>query len=131
MLHELKTNTEVFTQTYNGLKNFEVRENDRGFKESDILLLREIKSLKFSEFYTGREIICKVNYVLHKESYGLKNNWVVMDIKVLHRLSTPFSKYQKIAYNIWAATRTRSSENLLEEIEKIVTILKVNDYQRV
>lgn len=48
-IHELKTDSEVFTATALGMKTFEVREDDRGFEEGDVLFLRETR-------HTGEEM---------------------------------------------------------------------------
>jgi hypothetical protein len=106
MIHELKTDPEVFTHVYNGLKDFEIRKNDRNFQESDTLILRETKhsgrsmkepaGLSVGEkkplVYTGREIECEVNYILHGPIYGLMDGWVIMGIEVMKHSSTPINR---------------------------------------
>jgi hypothetical protein len=98
MLHELKTDPDVFTDVYNGLKTFEIRKNDRNFQENDILILQETKysgrsmqessglsvGEKMPLVYTGREIKCKVIYILRGPLYGLMNGWVIMSIDILN-----------------------------------------------
>jgi len=106
MIHELKTDQEVFTHVYNGLKDFEIRKNDRNFQESDILMLRETQhsgrsmqepeglsvAEKMPLIYTGREIECEVNYILHGPIYGLLDGWVIMSIEVMNHSSTPINR---------------------------------------
>lgn len=41
MIHELKTWTEYFQAIVSGEKTFEIRENDRGFRVGDTLILRQ------------------------------------------------------------------------------------------
>lgn len=41
MIHKLKLNTAYYEDSKLGIKNFEVRKNDRNFREGDILELRE------------------------------------------------------------------------------------------
>jgi ASC-1-like (ASCH) protein len=41
MIHELKTHPQYFSMVFAGTKNFEVRKNDRNFKYSDELILKE------------------------------------------------------------------------------------------
>ena len=105
MIHELKTDPMVFTHVYNGLKDFEIRENDRDFKESDTLILKETKFTGEEMYschddmisgepliYTGREIECEVTYILHGPIYGLMDGWVIMGIEVMNHSSTPLKQ---------------------------------------
>lgn len=85
--HELKTDPLLFEKSLLGLKPFEIRVNDRCFKEGDILILRETdisgeeikKGKKWK--YTGRYKKVIINYIL--SGYGLKTNWVVMAVRDL------------------------------------------------
>ena len=45
-IHELKLDTRYFEDVKSGLKNFEIRKNDRDFKVGDILKLKKYKSYK-------------------------------------------------------------------------------------
>ena len=87
MRYELKTDPEVFDQSFRGLKNFEIRFNDRDFKVGDMLILKETKSSgeqmkndKHPLEYTGRNLIRWVKYVLHGDNYGLKKGWVILSL---------------------------------------------------
>lgn len=89
MEHELKTDTAVFQQSWDGIKTFELRLNDRDFSVGDTLLLREtvyngmeMKDGKPFE-YTGRAIEQEVCTVLHGPIYGLADGWVIMSINCL------------------------------------------------
>ena len=44
--HELKLDTRYFDKVKSGLKNFEIRKNDRDFQVGDILELKKYKSYK-------------------------------------------------------------------------------------
>lgn len=44
--HELKLDTKFFSDVKSGKKNFEIRNNDRGFEIGDILELKKYKSYK-------------------------------------------------------------------------------------
>jgi len=78
MIHHLKILQVYFDEILNGNKTFEIRKNDRNFKNGDILYLNEyIPGLKQ---YTGRFIKCKVTYIT---SYEQKDDYVVMAIKVI------------------------------------------------
>lgn len=86
--HDLKTDPEVFKESLYGKKNFEIRLNDRDFKEGDILNLLETEfsgeEMKEGEplVYTGRALVRCVSYVLHGHhaGYGLEEDWCVMSV---------------------------------------------------
>lgn len=52
MIHILKCGNPYFQEMWIGLKNFEIRKNDRDFQNEDILWLREMRDFK----YTGRAL---------------------------------------------------------------------------
>lgn len=76
--HDLKIRPEYYTAITWGIKKFEIRYNDRNFKEGDILHLREW----CENGYTGREVNAVVTYVLADNEF-VKEGYVVMSIKVL------------------------------------------------
>jgi len=61
MKHELKTWPKFFQALWCGDKTFEVRKNDRGFKERDEIVLQEYDPE--TEEYTGREIEGFITYL--------------------------------------------------------------------
>ena len=79
MIHELKTWKGYFEAVYMGNKTFEVRKNDRDFKEGDILILKEWDN--FSKTFTGRKLARNVTYVFEGGSFGLEKGFVVMAIQ--------------------------------------------------
>lgn len=80
MIHELKDDSFPFQAVLDGVKNFEFRKNDRGFKVGDFLHLREID---FEKNYTGRMVFAEVTYILNEsENYGVPQGYCVMSIKV-------------------------------------------------
>ena len=79
-VHELKINTEYAIAVARGEKTFEIRKNDRDFKEGDILILKEYENGK----YLDVAIVADITYIL-KEFQGLKEGYVVLGIKVLNR----------------------------------------------
>jgi len=95
--HKLKTDKMVFGHVYNGLKTFELRKNDRDFKICDTLILRETEHTGdemrngSSLVYTGREIECEIDYILHGPIYGLMDGWVILNIEVTNHSSTPIT----------------------------------------
>lgn len=91
-VHNLKTDPQIFDRTWQGVKNFEVRWNDRDFQVGDLLILEEtkhtgheMKERGFPLKYTGRSIVVKVTYLMKGPVYGLQNGWVIMAIKELNR----------------------------------------------
>jgi hypothetical protein len=91
MIHELKTDPDVFQAVYDGNKNWEIRRNDRNFQVGDKLSLRETKSsgaeMRKGHMlqYTGRRIEALVTFILNGPAYGLQGGWCIMSIRVLER----------------------------------------------
>ena len=75
-VHYLKILPEYFELVKIGKKTFEVRKNDRGFKEGDCLLLREWNI----KHYTGRQQACEVIYILDNKEY-CKEGYIIMGIR--------------------------------------------------
>jgi Domain of unknown function (DUF3850) len=89
MVHELKTHPEYFAAIYSGIKNFELRKNDREYKIGDELLLREFVPKGYYEdgcnddMYTGRILHRRVDYILRGGKFGLEEGYVVLAISKL------------------------------------------------
>lgn len=86
MIHELKTDPEVFQAVFDGIKSFEVRYDDRGFNVGDELRLKETK-YSVSErgegaplVYTGRIVSAFVTYILRGPNYGLPEGMCIMSL---------------------------------------------------
>lgn len=79
-VHELKINTKYAIAVSRREKNFEIRKNDRNFKEGDILVLKEYEN----GAYLDIAIVAEVTYVLD-DFEGLKDGYVALGIKVLNR----------------------------------------------
>jgi len=85
MNHTLKTDPDVFEASISGLKNFEIRLDDRNFTQGDTLRLEETKhsgeQMKNGKplVYTGRVVESEINYILHG-GYGLTDGWVILDV---------------------------------------------------
>ena len=87
MLHELKADSDVFQALKREDKTYDMRKDDRGFKVTDKLLLRETeftgeemrngKPLR----YTGNIALRWVSHILRGPVYGLKEGWVIMSVK--------------------------------------------------
>lgn len=82
IVHDLKVWPEYFAALADGRKTFEVRKNDRGFKEGDTLRLREWSPFPVTGGgdYTGREVTRRVGYILKGGSFGVPDDFVVMAI---------------------------------------------------
>ena len=81
-IHELKSWPEHFTLVRFRLKTFEIRVDDRGFKEGDILLLREWNPL--TKIYTGKETLCRVTCTYGDSVPGIEPGYCVLGIVVLY-----------------------------------------------
>lgn len=76
--HSLKTWPEYFNEIISGDKTFELRKNDRGFDEGDILKLCEYSP---ATGYTGRECVKKVSYLMLGGAFGLDSGYCIMSLK--------------------------------------------------
>jgi len=73
--HYLKTETEFFKAVEKGEKKFEVRKNDRDFKEYDIICLQEtVNGIK-----TGRVITRIIKYIFYGGKYGLDKEYCIIN----------------------------------------------------
>lgn len=78
-VHKLKTWPDYFNAVMNGSKNFEVRENDRGFEVGDYLLLEEWNP--DTQTYTGAVCARQITYILEGGQFGVEPGYVVMGIE--------------------------------------------------
>lgn len=79
--HNLKTWPEFFHAVREGVKTFELRENDRGFEVGDTLVLQEF--IPESGTYTGEEEVVRVTYLLEPSTNFrfIAIGYVLMGIK--------------------------------------------------
>jgi len=97
-MHELKTVNPYFSDIWDTRKSFEIRKDDRGFQQGDILWLREYEPNMLydkendclvicgTQPYSGREILCMVSHILPAGKFeGLATGYCCMEIKVLQR----------------------------------------------
>ncbi|KRT87117.1 MULTISPECIES: ASCH/PUA domain-containing protein [Bacillus] len=75
--HKLKILPEYFEAVCTGVKNFEIRRNDRNYQVGDLLELNEYIPEK-AEF-TGRVVVREVTYIT---DYAQQENYVVMSIDI-------------------------------------------------
>ena len=80
MIHELKCHPEFFAALASGVKTFEIRKNDRGFKVGDLIALNEFRpdeepydlpggEKPFSRkaangSYSGNHLLFEIKYIL-------------------------------------------------------------------
>lgn len=74
-VHELRILSEYFNSVVDGIKTFEIRKDDRGYKVGDLLFLKEWDE---NGIYTGRSIIKEVVYLTNDAQ---KPSYVVLAIK--------------------------------------------------
>ena len=83
--HILKTDKDVFQASWDGMKTYEIRFDDRNFQPKDELLLVEThytgEEMKNGNplIYTGRSIQQLVTHKL-KNMYGLCPGWCILSI---------------------------------------------------
>ena len=78
-VHELKTCPREFNAVVSGVKRFEFRRNDRGYRTGDTLRLCKWDP-KREEYF--REIIeVRVTYVARGPAFGIPNGFCVMSIR--------------------------------------------------
>lgn len=76
--HELKVWPQYFNALINDIKKFEVRRNDRDFKQGDYLRLREWNP--DTKEYTGAEVTRHVGFILQGGQFGIEEGFCVMGI---------------------------------------------------
>lgn len=79
MVHELKILPEYFDLVRKGIKNFEVRKNDRDFKVGDGLVLYEWTP---EGGYTGLIVNKEIGYILDNPEY-CKEGYVILGFKII------------------------------------------------
>lgn len=75
-IHDLKIWPVYFKLQSEGKKHFEIRRNDRDFKEKDLLLLREFDPE--IQQYTGRSLRRLITCVIPINNFGCDTDLVVM-----------------------------------------------------
>lgn len=75
--HELKVHPKWFKDLLLGLKKIEIRKDDRGYQEGDIVILNEFDPVE--ERYTGSQIKRKITYI-QKDCDGLEEGYVILQL---------------------------------------------------
>lgn len=78
-IHQLKTLPEYFQLVRDGIKTFEVRKNDRDFKQGDILILQEYDPSLDNPF-TGNCITIQTGFILYGGQYGIDSEYCVISL---------------------------------------------------
>lgn len=78
--HELKLWATYWDDVKEGHKTFEIRRNDRNFRDGDTIRFREY--LMGSRSYTGREMHRKITYVLENVP-GLRKGYCILGFKAV------------------------------------------------
>ena len=74
-VHDVKLGTSFFEDVRVGRKNFELRKNDRNYKEGDLIVMHEYKD----GAETGRSITKKIGYMLENFA-GLKEGYCILGL---------------------------------------------------
>lgn len=78
--HELKLLYTFENDILDGLKTFEVRENDRGFQKGDLIKFKVVDTRPKPSFnHPIENKVYEITYVLN--GWGIKNGYVVFGIK--------------------------------------------------
>lgn len=80
--HELKTWPEWFQPAVDGLKNYEVRNNDRDFRTGDYVVLKEYRPAGEGKpgTYTGRELRRRVIHIMPGGAFGIAPDVVILGL---------------------------------------------------
>ena len=97
-IHQLKTDPMPFQSSWDKVKPYEIRFNDRNFQPGDILILMETKydgeSMNWEDdknffprplIFTHRTIIQVVESILYGPIYGLADKWVILSVREIYR----------------------------------------------
>ncbi len=86
MIHELKTDPDVFDAVDRGDKTFELRKDDRDFAVGDTLRLRQTAhtgsemAMGAPLIYTGKTCVRRVTHILRGPRYGLVGGLVILSL---------------------------------------------------
>lgn len=115
-IHQIRIGTSYFEDACSNEKSFELRKNDRGYKEGDILELMEFIDGR----NTGRMVQKLVTYIL--EDYtGLEEGYCIMATKLLNEDGEAL---QEADINQICADIRANGDGCIEGGEEIITIDK-------
>lgn len=79
MEHHIKLNIEFCDAVVSGAKNFEIRENDRGYQKGDTVRFTPYDRERPIIYHAIQRKVYEITYVLN--GWGLKNGFVVFGIR--------------------------------------------------
>lgn len=77
-VHQIRLGASFFDDVCSGVKTFELRKNDRGYKKGDVLEMMEFEDGR----HTGRSVNALVTYIL-EDFTGLEDGYCVMAISLI------------------------------------------------
>ena len=108
--HKLKLNSDYYRDSASGIKTFEIRKNDRGFRVGDILELREWvwSNLEQKGTYTGEVHWKIITYILDDMEY-LRDGYVCLAVSPIHEPTDNASR-NSLPFNCGCCQHLRPSE---------------------
>lgn len=80
-IHHIKCLPEFFERSKAGLKNYEIRKNDRDYKVGDILVLEAYDLNK--NIFLGEKLERKVEYILPGGQFGIDPEYVILELGII------------------------------------------------
>lgn len=78
-VHELKILNDFADSVATGDKQFEIRENDRGYQKGDYIRFQAIDKCRIENQHVINKRLYEITFVL--SGWGLKNGWVALGIR--------------------------------------------------
>lgn len=78
MIHEIKCKPEYFKPLFTGAKTFEIRKDDRDYRVTDSLYIREYAPVLG---YTGRHVYRRITHIL-RDFPAVDRNYVLLSLSV-------------------------------------------------
>ncbi len=85
--HVVKCHPWFYQAIITNQKRFEVRKDDRNYENGDLITLREWDP--GSSKYTGRDVVCRITYVLKGYPDAIKKGYCVFSIDVIPEFLKP------------------------------------------
>ena len=77
--HILKTVNPFYRHVERGIKNFEVRKNDRNFQVGDVIILKEFYPEYKNGVFSGDDMSFEITYI-YKDETRLMDDYVVLEL---------------------------------------------------